>query len=146
MRWQLLLKDISPELFYIKGCKNIVADALSRLDKIDNLKTDEYSKVEPTLESLSENFALNNKGISRPTSFITIMRFQQQDTSLVEFSTEKPDDYSIELIHVAGKKYSLICRHRIIVIPKKIQKSLVEWYHNVLCHSSKPRTELNIVS
>ena len=37
MRWRLILEEFSPELIYIKGSKNIVADALSRLDNIENL-------------------------------------------------------------------------------------------------------------
>ena len=37
MRWRLILEELSLELIYIKGSKCIVADALSRLDKIDNL-------------------------------------------------------------------------------------------------------------
>ena len=36
MRWRLILEEFSPEPIYIKGSQNIVADALSRLDKIDN--------------------------------------------------------------------------------------------------------------
>ena len=32
MRWQLLIEDFGPTIKYIKGPKNIVADALSRLD------------------------------------------------------------------------------------------------------------------
>ena len=36
MRWRQILEEFSPELIYIKGCKNIVADARSCLDKIDN--------------------------------------------------------------------------------------------------------------
>ena len=39
-------------------------------------KTNDNSKVEPTLESLNENFALNNEDISHCTSFKTMMRFQ----------------------------------------------------------------------
>jgi hypothetical protein len=34
MRWRLVLKEYSPELRYIKGEHNIVADALSRLDMV----------------------------------------------------------------------------------------------------------------
>ena len=34
---QLLLEKFSPELIYMKGPKKTVADAFSRLDKIDNL-------------------------------------------------------------------------------------------------------------
>ena len=56
MRWRLILEEFSPELIYIKGSKNIVADALSRLDKIDypNKKRNESNNnnVEPTLEKL----------------------------------------------------------------------------------------------
>ena len=101
MRWWLILEEFSPELIYIKGSKNIVADALSRLDKIDNVNNtssnniDNNNKVEPTLESLSEHFALNKEDVLHPTSFKTIMRFQQKDKSLIEIAKEKPKDYSI---------------------------------------------------
>ena len=73
MRWWLILEDISPELIYIKGSKNVVADALSRLDKIDYLYNNNNNKVGPALESLSKHFALNNKDVLHPTSFKTIM-------------------------------------------------------------------------
>ena len=33
MRWKLLLEEYGPEIEYIKGPKNVVADALSRLPK-----------------------------------------------------------------------------------------------------------------
>ena len=72
------------------------------------------------------------------------MRFQQKDKSLIEIAKEKPKDYSIKQFHGAGKKYSLICRRGKIVIPKQIQKTLVEWYHSVLSHPGETRTELNI--
>ena len=56
MRWRLALEEFSPELIYIKGY------ALSHLDKIDNINPNSNSnKVEPTLESLSKNFAFNKE-------------------------------------------------------------------------------------
>ena len=36
MRWRLILKEFGPELKYIKGEKNVVSDALSRLEMSDN--------------------------------------------------------------------------------------------------------------
>ena len=36
MRWRLILEDFGPELKYIKGENNVVANALSRLKKSDN--------------------------------------------------------------------------------------------------------------
>ena len=32
MRWRMVLEEYDPELVYIKGPENVVADALSRLD------------------------------------------------------------------------------------------------------------------
>ena len=48
MRWRLILEESSPELIYMKGFKNVIADALSRLDKIGNLnnKHNNNNKVE----------------------------------------------------------------------------------------------------
>ena len=39
MRWRLILEEFSPELKYIKGTHNVVADALSCLDFNENTET-----------------------------------------------------------------------------------------------------------
>ena len=36
MRWRLILEEFGPELKYIKGENNVIADTLSRLEKSDN--------------------------------------------------------------------------------------------------------------
>ena len=36
MRWRLILEEFGPELKYIKGENNVVADTLSRLEKSPN--------------------------------------------------------------------------------------------------------------
>ena len=36
MRWRLIIEDFGPELKYIKGENNVVADAPSRLKMSDN--------------------------------------------------------------------------------------------------------------
>ena len=102
MRWQLI-----PDDFNIKCSKNIVADALSRLDKIDtigvlNNTTTYNNKAELTLESLNENSNLNKEDILHPNSFKTIMRFQQKDKSLSKIAKENPKDYSIKHFHGKG--------------------------------------------
>ena len=110
----LCLEKLSLRLIYTKGSKNIVADARSRLDKIYNLNNIN-NKVEPTLESLSENLALHKEDVLRHTSFKTIMRFQQKDKSLIEIAKEKFNDYSIN-----------------------------QFYHNILCHQGETRTKIII--
>ena len=110
MRWQLILEEFSPELIYIRCSKNIVADDLSYLDKLDNVNSNNnHNDVEPSLESLSENFALNKEDVLHPTSFKAIMRFQQKDKSVIDIAKEKSNDYSIKQFHGVGKMYSLIC-------------------------------------
>ena len=117
----------------------------SHLDKIENLNnTNTYSnnnKVDTTLESLSENFDLNKEDVLHPTSFKTIIRFQQKDKYLIGIVKEKPNDYSIKQFDGAGKTYSLICKQMKIMIPNQIQRiTLIEWYHNVLCHPGETRS------
>ena len=36
MRWRLILGDFGPDLKYIKGENNVIADSLSRLEVSDN--------------------------------------------------------------------------------------------------------------
>ena len=36
MRWRLILEEFGSELKYIRGENNVVADALSRLERSDN--------------------------------------------------------------------------------------------------------------
>ena len=96
MKWRLILEEFSPELIYIKGSKNIVADAFSHLDRIDNVNNENNdNKVEPTWESLSANFTLNNKNILHPTNF---KKFQQKDKCLIEIAKENAKVYSIKCI------------------------------------------------
>ena len=86
MRKGLIVEELSLELIDIKSSKNIVADALSCLDKTDN----ENHKIEPSLDSLSENFALNREDVLHPTGFETMMRIQLLDKPLIEIVKEKP--------------------------------------------------------
>ena len=99
MRLWINLEKSSRELIYIYVSKNIAADALSRLDKNrypNNTTFYDNNIVEPTLESLCKNIALNKEDILHHTSFKTIMRFREKDKSLVETVKEYPKDYSIK--------------------------------------------------
>ena len=138
MRWRLILEEFSPELIYIQGSKNVAADALSRLELIPDAKP-----IEANMQSLAEHFALEEEDILHPTSYKTIMQYQQKDKHLIKITKEK-SDYSIKTFHGADKKYSLICRNNKIVIPKQLETRVVEWYHHALCHPGETRTELTI--
>ena len=68
---------------------------------------------------------------------------QQKDSTLIKkASTDK--NYSVNVFHGGEKIRRLICYKGKIVIPKSLQRSIVEWYHNHLCHPGRVRTELTI--
>ena len=48
LRWRMVLEEYGPELIYIKGGDNVVADALSRLDLIPEDEDQDSDKVQPT--------------------------------------------------------------------------------------------------
>ncbi len=80
--WRLLLEEYAPEIIYIKGIHNTVADAISRLEYDPKLnKTSEYTHamlgVEPEELSTSDGNLLRTIGIAtmklacqcKPTAF-----------------------------------------------------------------------------
>ena len=142
MRWRLILEEFSPELVYIKGSKNVVADALSRLEleEVEN-------EVPSTLDGLAEHYGLEKDDLPKtahPTKYKTIMSHQLKYKSLMKLTKNTVKHYSNKEFHGAGKNYSLICYKDKIVIPKDLQKRVVEWYHHTLCHPGETRTELSI--
>eukprot|EP00980_Cylindrotheca_fusiformis_P025866 scaffold14743_cov95-Cylindrotheca_fusiformis.AAC.1 len=56
----MVLEEYDPELIYVKGENNIVADALSRLDLLDDVETSKDTVPEkPTNVSLQEYLAIS---------------------------------------------------------------------------------------
>ena len=57
MRWKLLLEEFGPEIVYIKGPKNVVTDALSRLPKQGDI-VDDVEVVLPLASKDEEIFPI----------------------------------------------------------------------------------------
>jgi hypothetical protein len=124
--WLLLLEEYGVTFEYLPGKKNVVADALSRLE-INSLKIQE----EEVLTLLS---GLENKGISNIKWTIpinTALIFKEQEkvkkTGLREKGLARPH-YSIQ--HIEG--YDLLCYKEKIYIPQSLRQTakstvLVPW-------------------
>ena len=111
---------------------------MSRLYVVDT-----PNPVKNNILSINEYYGLEDEDISHSINYETIMQYQQKDKELIKIA-QTNKDYSIQNFHRADKKYSLICKNRKIVIPKQLEKQVMEWYHNVLCHRGETRIELNI--
>ena len=142
MRWRLIIEEFSPELVYIQGETNIVADALSRLEIIDDVDYN-LSDTQNLDTFYADLFDLSDNDIVNPITYKNIMVNQQKDKTLIKnASTDK--NYTVNVFHGGETIRRLICYKNKIVIPTTLQRSIVEWYHNHLCHPGIVRTEATI--
>jgi hypothetical protein len=137
IRWRLILEEFGPELKYIQGSKNVVADLLSRLDITEE-------KVSPdtheNAEQMAALFALEPDEIpfphdTYPLSYALLRQEQQKDDDLKERLRKKPDVYQYKPYTVGRHEYQLIVTTEgKIVIPQSLQRRTVQWYHDRLLH------------
>lgn len=139
MRWRLILEEYGPELRYIKGTQNVVADALSRLEMMSD---DEFQTEKDQHELLA--FDDDDLPQNYPLSYAEISKEQEKDVELQQRFTRLSDTHSKQKFVTSGKEYTLITKGDKIVLPKKLQKKAVEWYHHTLLHPGETQTELTI--
>ena len=142
LRWRLLLEEYNPELRYIKGYKNEVADALSRLPQDESI----IPEFPYTPYKLAEMFGNDLKQEPKfPLDLALIHSLQQQDKNLCDI-VQKSDKYTIITFPEGDglPDHSLICKDDKIVIPESLQNRIVDWYHTMLSHPGINRTEESI--
>jgi hypothetical protein len=141
MRWRLILEEYAPEFIYLKGETNIVADALSRLE----LVTPSHSPADMhDLHYLADHFGLHDDDLpadAYPLHYKLIALHQWQQPDLLTKLAKDHDGFHLKVFCGGGKKRDLICRNDKIVIPKILQRRIVTWYHDMLCHPGETRTE-----
>ena len=135
VRWRMLLEEFGPEVKHIQGEKNVVADALSRLD----LTKQQYDEIVDTKTPSQLSYA-NQTDISEileelfPMSPQEIKCHQQKDEKLQKDLEEK-HDYFIK--KVEGQ--DLIMYRDRIYVPATLKKRVMDWYHTYLLHPGSTR-------
>jgi hypothetical protein len=119
-------------LKYIKGEKNVVADALSRLDMI-----------EEKIHNVAECFGYDDDNLPSdtfPICYRDIAHAQSKEKCLRK-KLLSLDSYSEQKFRGGNKSHTLICHNGKIAVPKQIQSHLVDWYNEMLCHPGETRTK-----
>ena len=141
MRWRLILEEYGVDLQYIKGTANVVADALSRLDRQDALDVNFSTPVsDHTLADLFLNERSDDQ-LVYPLDLRAIDTAQQQDPLLLKRLKTGVPGYHLKSF-CGGEE--VICHQDKIYIPAPLQARITEWYHIMLCHSGATRTEATI--
>jgi hypothetical protein len=137
-RWRWLIEEFGPTFEYIKGPKNVVADALSRLQADFVTRQSQHDEC-----LLSESFDIvaDDKTLTAvyPLSSKLIAEYQRKDATLKKHLLRHPEYFSKP---VEGTE--LITFHQRIYIPKPLRQRVLEWYHEMLCHPGAKRTERTI--
>ncbi len=147
MRWRLICKQYGADLQYIKGFHNILADALSRLNLTPSLTSEPDDTVldEPLTVKLHEAFPFDKLLENAFPLRLKELEYEQgKDKNLLTKAHKSPTDYSISCFHGGRREHKLIIKNDKIVVPTKLQKRIVSWYHQMLCHPGETRTEATI--
>ena len=133
MRWRLILEEFGPELKYIKGENNVVADALYRLEMSDNQE----------ILNISELYGYDDADMpdsAYPIRYQDSAKSQKNDSKLNQ-KLVSHKDYTLNTFCGGDQNHRLIFRNSKICLPAALQKKTVDWYHKMICHPGETRTE-----
>ena len=131
----MLLEEFGPKVEHIQGEKNVVADALTRLD----MQPKQHDVLEDTRTPVQLSYVTDtdiNEVLEElfPMSPKEIYSHQQRDQDLLK-KLEVNEKYSLkkiegqELITYKGKIY----------IPETLRERVMDWYHTYLVHPGTTR-------
>ena len=142
MRWRLYIEEYSPELEYIKGTHNVVADALSRLDINETPIKDTQEEFLGLLECFGTK--KTEEPDFHPLNYQKLQKAQEADKAIMKILKLENSLYKLQDFHGGGKTTSLVCYKNKIVVPAQLQRHVIMWYHTTLCHPGINRTEETI--
>ena len=132
MRWRLYIKEYSPELIYLKGEDNHAADAISRLPIMTSDETE--TQKQTSIEDFADCMNIEEDPDWNPITFQLLANKQMGDSLLKKLLDIPNNQLSQKIYHGGGTEHILWTYKEKIYVPVKLQKKVIEWYHNRLLH------------
>lgn len=117
MRWRLILEEYRPELIYIKGEHNEVADELSRLPFDENLELKLNHLDMAKLFCLDEEDELEFPKDKYPLTHRYLYQAQQASKQLPKEVQKDPKHYKKEMFRHGRDQHKLVTYNGRIVVP-----------------------------
>jgi hypothetical protein len=120
----------------------MAADALSCLGILNSPAMNEEHLAEALCSELY--YAFHEEKIAQngfPLSYAFLAKAQSIDVVIPKETAKTKSLYSIQPFTGAGKTIELICYNGKIVVPKKLQARVIQWYHHYLGHPGIKQTK-----
>ena len=142
-RWKQKIEEFGPLLNYIKGHRNIEADALSRLPVEHSFTTNVITMMnQPPTDPYNP---LLNKN---PLNLELIQEYQQQETNLLQAVEQNSKYFYLDIF-----EHNLIVYQNPvqpsktkIVVPSKLRYPSIRWLHSLLGHAGVTRLHATLSS
>lgn len=151
LNWRLDLEDFGATYLYLPGKDNVLADAFSRLPRMDSLvpriegksAAEESFFADPELLDCFLNLP-EDETLRNPIDLEWIQTHQANDNNLILCSLQQPQEFPIKTIN----NRPMICKKLYvndepqdwkICIPDALLTDMIRWYHLVLGHAGKTR-------
>ena len=146
-RWRWLLEEFGPEFKYLPGERNRTADALSRIERMDDEITSTGQVFAHVLSQIDSNqvdsVEDNVYEILQSVDYHEVQSTEQMfplDLKLIKLRQAEEDkcDRNGQPAHY-GHRDGFVTYNDKIYVPKSLRKQILSWYHEMLCHPGTNR-------